>query len=308
MEQRIQAIRTGINRPEMRLFEPLGSSQGRISLRGRAFTLIELLVVIVIITLLTTIFLPALRKTRRHTRAVLCRANLRQWGIVFSLYTEDNQGRFPGSGRDALSLIRETTLRCEDVNEASVSYDVHTRDFACCPTAVTPGKRDAFGTVREWSVGSFRIQGTSGSTFKAWEITSPLPGFRGSYGINSWLLDQNFDTSIPIRKRLPWLGLDIFSLRDRAYIPALVDCENPWERFMEDFRPTLSNTGRGSCINRHKGYINGLFLDWSTKRIGLKELWTLKWNGQFNTENPWTLAGGVRPDDWPTWMRGFRDF
>jgi prepilin-type N-terminal cleavage/methylation domain-containing protein/prepilin-type processing-associated H-X9-DG protein len=292
----------------MRFFEEFRSSQERTPLRSRAFTLIELLVVIVIVTLLTAIFLPAIRKTRRQTRAVLCQANLRQWGIVFSLYAEDNQGRFPGSGKDALSLIRETTLRYEDRNKPSVYYDIRTHDFACCPMAITRGKRGTFETVQEWAMGSFRIQGTRGSTFEAWEITSPQPSFRGSYGINSWLLDQNFDTSIPIRKRLPWRGLDIFSLRDRAYIPALVDCEDPWERFAEDLRPSLSTNGRGSCINRHKGYINALFLDWSTKKIGLKELWTLKWNGQFNTENQWTLAGGVRPEDWPTWMRGFKDY
>lgn len=292
----------------MRLFEESGSSQGRMPFRCRAFTLIELLVVIVIITLLTAIFLPALRKAKRQTRSVLCQANLRQWGIVFSLYTEDNQGRFPGSGRNTLSLIRETTLRYEDVNKPSVYYNVRTHDFACCPMAVQPGKGGGFGVVQEWGVGSFRIQGTSGSTFESWEITSPLPSFRGSYGINSWLLDTNFDTSIPIHKRVPWRGLDVFSLRNRAHIPALVDCKNPWERFAEDLQPTLSSTGRGSCINRHKGYINGLFLDWSTKRIGLKELWTLKWNGQFDTENPWTLAGGVQPEDWPTWMRGFKDY
>lgn len=292
----------------MRLFKESGSLQGRIPLRCRAFTLIELLVVLVIVTLLTAIFLPALRKTRRQTRAVLCQANLRQWGIVFALYTEDNKGRLPGTGEDVLWLIRGTTLRYEDLNKPSLSYDVQTRDFACCPMAVRSGKRGGIEAIQEWGMGSSRIQGTSGSTFEAWEITSPLPGFRGSYGINSWLLDYNFDTSIPIRKRLPWHGLDIFSLRDRAYIPALVDCEGPLERFREDLRPTLSNKGRGSCINRHKGYINGLFLDWSTKRIGLKELWTLKWNGQFNTENPWTTAGGVQPEDWPVWMRGFKDY
>jgi hypothetical protein len=23
---------------------------------------------------------------------------------------------------------------------------------------------------------------------------------------------------------------------------------------------------------------------------------------------PWTKAGGVQPDDWPEWMRGFKDY
>jgi prepilin-type processing-associated H-X9-DG protein len=62
------------------------------------------------------------------------------------------------------------------------------------------------------------------------------------------------------------------------------------------------------CLNRHDGYVNGLFLDWSVRRIGLKELWTLKWHRDFNTAGPWTTAGGVQPTDWPEWMQGFKDY
>jgi len=70
------------------------------------------------------------------------------------------------------------------------------------------------------------------------------------------------------------------------------------------------------CMNRHNGYINGLFLDWSVRKIGLKELWTLKWysdfdtwySDDFDTSNSWTRAGGVQPEDWPEWMRNFKDY
>jgi len=63
-----------------------------------------------------------------------------------------------------------------------------------------------------------------------------------------------------------------------------------------------------SCFNRHDAGINCLFMDWSVRKVGLKELWTLKWNMQFDTANPWTKAGGVQPEDWPEWMRGFKDY
>ena len=62
------------------------------------------------------------------------------------------------------------------------------------------------------------------------------------------------------------------------------------------------------CLNRHNGYVNATFLDGSARRVGLKELWTLKWNTQFNPVNRWTQAGGVDPDDWPEWMREFKDY
>ena len=27
-----------------------------------------------------------------------------------------------------------------------------------------------------------------------------------------------------------------------------------------------------------------------------------------NTAGPWTKAGGAQPDDWPQWMRKFKDY
>jgi len=62
------------------------------------------------------------------------------------------------------------------------------------------------------------------------------------------------------------------------------------------------------CLNRHNGYIDGIFLDFSVRRIALKELWTFKWHRNFDTAGTWTKAGGVRPGDWPDWMSGFRDY
>jgi len=44
------------------------------------------------------------------------------------------------------------------------------------------------------------------------------------------------------------------------------------------------------------------------RKVGLKELWTLKWSKYFDTSGPWTKAGGVAPEDWPAWMRGFKDY
>jgi prepilin-type processing-associated H-X9-DG protein len=54
------------------------------------------------------------------------------------------------------------------------------------------------------------------------------------------------------------------------------------------------------CVNRHSGFINSAFCDFSVRKVGLKELWTLKWHRSYNTN----AAAPV----WPTWMAKFKDY
>jgi prepilin-type processing-associated H-X9-DG protein len=79
----------------------------------------------------------------------------------------------------------------------------------------------------------------------------------------------------------------------------------PWED---------SNPYRGMgrfCKNRHEGYINCLFLDFSVKKIGLKQMWTLKWHRTFNTCGRWTKCGGATTAAWNAaapWMSKFPEY
>lgn len=63
--------------------------------KNRAFTLIELLVVVAIIVILIAILLPSLSNARENARLVKCQSNLRQCGVAFQMYGEDNGLRFP---------------------------------------------------------------------------------------------------------------------------------------------------------------------------------------------------------------------
>jgi prepilin-type N-terminal cleavage/methylation domain-containing protein len=282
------------------------------------FTLIELLVVIAVIAVLLAALVPALGAARKRARAVVCQSNLRQWGTTLDLYAREHEGRFPtGSGGAGAGIwfLRGVFLSQDDPNaDAGALHHFGTKGIALCPMAVKPGSfrygSDAhFGSIRG------RVEGTSALTaFEAWEITSPPPAFHGSYGYNSWLFSGFSWPPRITRGRSFFLEPDFLSFKDRAEIPVVLDAASLWGAPRDRDDPLPSEylggvfTMRTFCINRHSGCVNGLFLDWSVRRVGLKELWTLKWYDEFNRAGPWTRAGGVTPEKWPPWMRKFKDY
>ena len=131
----------------------------------------------------------------------------------------------------------------------------------------------------------------------------------GSYGKNEWAGNiENPGYDHRFWRRVPVKG--------GGTVPLLLGCN-----FMGGFPQHLDEPPiydgqmdmAGSeikrfCMNRHSGFVNSLFLDFSARKVGLKELWTLKWHRQYDTCGPWTQCGGITQQDWPDWMQNFPDY
>lgn len=280
------------------------------------FTLIELLVVIAIIALLMAILLPALQRARKQAKAVICQAHLKQWATALSSYTEENNGRFPDGGESAaIYLLRTPFCRDDDPSRLVTLHNrVETKGIACCPVAAKVDRN----RVRSTYIITTRVnyftwptaQVRNGSTSEPWEAEKPGPSFLCSYGFNEWLLTP---LRGPLSQAASSWYVNVSSLKGRFAIPVLLGCSMPSARPEENEGPPvdlshayLSEMAR-FCLDRHNGYTNGLFLDWSVRKVGIKELWALKWHRSYNTAGPWTKTGGIKPGDWPEWMRRFTD-
>lgn len=284
--------------------------------KANGFTLIELLVVIVIIALLMAILLPALQRVRKQARAVVCQTNLKQWASSLALYAQDNDGRFPCDWESMMWILSGRYVSLANPDEPKEFHPIQTKGIALCPMA-TRTSDDLPTSMSSCTVGSQTVQVTTrrGSRFIAWEIISFSPPFRCSYGLNNALFPQ--EPYYPERhllhgKYYPYL----FSIRNVAAVPVLADSVFPSGSPRDDFifgRPPTDDAGLNPgywpfCINRHNEHINVLFLDWSVRKVGLKELWTLPWSPGFDTSGPWTKAGGIQPEEWPEWMQEFKDY
>lgn len=240
---------------------------------------------------------------RNRAKEIVSLANLRQWHGTFQDYLRENDGKF-------FTGITDTGYWWPaQLDEATQSWKKNRTWF--CPTATRPlvdedGRSNTYMTILSaWGIFTMSQLGPD--------------GIAGSYGLNGYTID------IPLSDRYEsryergvsaedgWR--DLANVAQAETIPLFLDAlrfdlwplhtdtpvENPNAAWVG------SNMAR-CCINRHSGGVDCLFLDGSARKVGLKELWTLKWHKSFNTAGPWTQAGAVTPADWPEWMRQLKDY
>jgi len=271
--------------------------------KQRGFTLIELLVVIAIIALLMSILMPAMQRVKEQARTIKCMANLKQWALIIDTYVHENDSKF-FSGRRTSGhwWVAQLDDRLESYKQNNLWF---------CPTATKPIYDEHHNLAPRFNV--FSAWGIFTRDFKGVpELCED--GVAGSYTLNTYVLatedptPDNPDGSTQNNWQSP-------GMRGAAYVPLFLDSLRfdtwPTEHDTPPPMPDLAFSDihmRRQCIDRHKGFINSAFCDSSARKVGLKELWTLKWHKRFNTAGPWTKAGGVTSSDWPEWIRPLKDY
>jgi hypothetical protein len=226
---------------------------------------------------------------RRRAKEAVCLSNLKQWGTIWAMYTDDNNGYFPtrtgSSGRWITAL-----------------YDYYSKSPKICVCPMAKKYATELGTGSALAIG--------GDKFTSWgkvDIGVGRPAIYGSYGCNGWVYVPGSDPLYGLPAKNFWRTPNV---EGASNIPLFLDCWF-WDGWplngdrppMGDGREYRNSSDTDAmnrfCINRHQQAINGLFLDYSVREIGLKELWRLKWHKTFNTNVTVT---------WPQWMQNFKDY
>ena len=111
----------------------------------KGFTLIELLVVIAIIALLLAILMPSLAKVKMKARSIVCMSNMKQQSLIFTLYTNDNDGRYPARNNSWPHYVKVGAFV-----DTRVALEPYVEDpyVTICP-AVASYKMDAGDILKE---------------------------------------------------------------------------------------------------------------------------------------------------------------
>ncbi|MHC4843664.1 MAG: type II secretion system protein [Planctomycetota bacterium] len=299
------------------------------SFRRKGFTLIELLVVIAIIALLMSILMPALRNVRDQAKDSMCMQRLQQWGVMFNMYADDWNGILMGwSDYSWWSHPSDPTDHFVEHAWVYLMYS-YAKDFEIY---LCPGATDLWATIDDFqnprAAWDFEyIIAIAGDPEMLWYYLQGDKNYpiysKGSYGKNEWITEpaewckdddfyvwNNFYLNIRVRNPslIPLHGDSNFA----AGFPHSYD-EAAITRLHGPVDGGGGETNRWN-LDRHNLSVNFAFLDWSVRKVGLRQLWRIKWNrestlgGASNWGNLRIVPDWNDPLQWPEWMQNAKNY
>ena len=286
-----------------------------------AFTLIELLVVVAIIVVLLALLIPSLANTRERTRTTVCMSNLRQISLAYCSYvSSENSDRnwFRGTtaGSSWMACI-QPYLGANNVRGLTRSGAAPSNNIMLCPDAAIsqPNSRmipPGANLVNNTYWGSAHLAWDSTFDSNVWDkavnpaqtnrdlngnaITSSSPGYRGSYGINSWMDPRHQTSPSGGAPLIGWTTAmrTISRIEQPSVTPLFMDA-TWWENDPagepgvipnDDIMTTPNATTESGdpleagglvCIARHHRQINVSHADGSVNFLPLLDLWRVPW-------------------------------
>ncbi len=225
------------------------------------------------------------RNGRRKAKEIICRANLKQWGNVFSMYLKNNNGMFPEATTTSIAGGRNNGSWMISMRP----YYKDNLEITICPSAA---KYDNYYEPIDLNH-KIRLN----PNIDDYGIEDP---FYHSYGFN----DFCYNPESYHRRKINYWGS--CNYQNAENVPIFGDCRRQSSKAFYTDEPPLypgqpstsvsENQMRNWCIVRHGGYINLLFMDMSVRKMALKQLWNLKWSKYFSPRSPDEIS-------WPAWMQ-----